>query len=130
MLKTLNVHIGSPDGNRKYIDGGLIFCNRCRHILGYLNGDGYRTIQMIIRCKCGQIGVLRTEIANKPRSIARMLRAKKMEYRCEKCGLPLFSLHKECIAACSFCIACKCGASYTKDISESEERKFVFRTVK
>lgn len=60
MLKTLNVQITSPNGAHNYPAGGLIYCSNCRYILGYLNAEGYQDIRIILRCRCGQIGYIKT----------------------------------------------------------------------
>lgn len=123
MLQTLHVHMSSPDGNRKYIAGGLIFCANCRHILGYLNADGYRKLQMVLHCRCGQICYLKAETENLTDKTMRMLPATKRGFLCEECGLPLFSLRKDFVSNFTFNVSCRCGANYAKDITQAAGRK-------
>ncbi len=118
MLQTLHVHIGSPDGNRKYIAGGLIYCANCRHILGYLNAEGYQGLQMVLRCRCGQVCYLKTDLENLSDKATRMLPVTKRGFSCEECGLPLFSLRKDFVSDFTFRVSCCCGTGYTKDIMQ------------
>lgn len=123
MLKTLNVHIASPGRTHPSSAGGLIYCSNCRYILGYLNAEGYQNIQMILRCRCGQTGYIKTIPAIPTRGAVHMLRAVKQEFQCKKCGLPLFSLRKDFVTHFTFNLTCRCGLCYTKDIMQAEEEK-------
>ncbi len=121
MLRSLNVHINSPDENRRYLSGGLIICEKCQRILGYLNKVGYRDIKMVLYCRCGQIGFLKTDFCERQHSTEHSLRTVKNEYRCEKCGTPLFSLCAETVANYAFTVTCRCGERYRRNVRDLEE---------
>lgn len=130
MLKTLNVQITSPNGAHNYPAGGLIYCSNCRYILGYLNAEGYQDIRIILRCRCGQIGYIKTVPQKAVHGTVHLLRAAKQEFQCEECGLPLFSLRKNFVSGFTFQITCRCGKNYIKDIMQAEQEKRIPELVK
>lgn len=123
MIKTLNVHIATLGRTHPSSAGGFIYCSNCRYILGYLNAEGYQNIKMILHCRCGKTGYIKSVSTTPACATTQMLRAQNRIFQCKKCGLPLFSLRKNTVTNFTFEITCRCGKEYIKDIMQAEEEK-------
>ncbi len=97
-------------------NGSLIFCENCEKIVGSINQQGYRYINLGISCSCGEFGSLeiaKTDSTADPYdSVDRMPKTEKGIAVCKKCGMPLFGVIDGRVKSYSFYVECVCGEKY------------------
>ncbi len=96
--------------------GSLIFCENCERVIGSINEQGYRYINLNLTCKCGVFCSL--EMAKKLNTSDaddvqdRMPSSKDGIMVCKRCGMPMFGIIDDRIKSYSFFIECDCGEKY------------------
>ncbi len=97
-------------------NGSLIFCENCEKILGSINVQGYRYINLSISCNCDAFGSLEIATAKSTsdpyKNVNRMPRSKNGISVCKKCGKAMFGIIDERVKGYSFYVECTCGEKY------------------
>lgn len=96
--------------------GSLIFCDNCEKILGSINKQGYRYINLSLTCSCNYDGIL--EISREDSTSDPFERVNRMPYEkdglavCKKCGNVMFGVIPDRLINYSFYVECTCGEKY------------------
>ena len=95
-------------------DGGLVRCDKCGQITGFIHEGNHKYIKYIFVCKCGSVGKVEIIVDKKP----------KLEYPCRKiyqngsvhicpnCERELFWVKEDMVSNYAFNVVCKCGVEY------------------
>lgn len=96
--------------------GSLIFCNNCDKIVGSINRQGYRYINLTMTCSCNSAGMLEisreNSTSNPLERINRMPAEKDGLAVCKKCGNVMFGLIQGRVLSYAFYVECTCGEKY------------------
>jgi hypothetical protein len=95
--------------------GSLIFCEKCEKIIGSINKSGYKYINIVLTCSCGNFGAI--EISKNGRSYRQEKVDKTPNERsgvavCKNCDTAIFGIIDWRVQNYSFFAECKCGEKY------------------
>lgn len=96
--------------------GSLIFCDNCEKIVGSINRQGYRYLNLSIVCTCGNCGSI--EISRPGNTSDPFERINKMPDSregiavCKNCKMPIFGVISDRVRTYSFYVECVCGEKY------------------
>lgn len=97
-------------------NGGLVFCNNCKQIVGSINRKGYRFLSFSLTCTCcnqGQLELVRKNSTfDRGKNYKSKPRHRNNLMSCVECGTPIFGIIEERVRNFSFKAECICGAKY------------------
>ncbi len=97
-------------------NGGLVYCERCKQIVGSINRKGYRFLSFGLTCTCNkecQVVLIRKDSTfDMGMKYNRKPHLKNNLMSCVECGTPLFGIIEERVKKFSFKVECICGAKY------------------
>ena len=96
--------------------GSLIFCENCKKIIGSINKNGYRYINISVVCSCGNYGsveIARPDSTADPFEKVRNIPNEKNGVQvCQNCETPIFGIIASRVRTYSFYAECICGEKY------------------
>ncbi len=95
-------------------DGGLVRCQNCGQITGFIYERNHRYIKYLFICKCEADGKAELSRGEKPelKYPHRMVYQKGNIHICPNCGRELFWVKKDAILNYTFNVVCKCSVEY------------------
>lgn len=96
--------------------GGLVFCDNCEKIVGSINKQGYRYLNISISCTCGNHGSLEISKPDNTSDPYERLNQMPMDKNgvevCKYCKTPMFGVIVDRVRSFSFYSECICGEKY------------------
>lgn len=95
-------------------DGGVIRCDKCNRVTGFIYERTHEYINYMFMCKCTNVG--RAEIYRTRRPVLeypeRKLYQKENIHICPHCERLLFRVMEDAVQNYAFNVICKCGVEY------------------